>query len=278
MVDDTPDVSVRYDGDSWTRMPITDDDIKFVRRLAWDFVKGRTDVFEAAFSDASLSLHQAVERWDDDDALRRDWLDRRNLYIKNVVQKDMIDGVRSRRGRGDETKPGQGVWEDSHLRIDGSGNGKEIHGRDDPNIVEFGAGEEDVLGQFTTLTEREREVIRLTTLHRRSVREIGQMFGVSEARIYTIKNRAIDKMVVELCGDPDSVQATTRLRNVLSKRERTVLECAATGAGVSDTAAKLYVSQETVKSHRKRILVKLHAANMTHAVALAFRYGILDAT
>ena len=49
----------------------------------------------------------------------------------------------------------------------------------------------------------------------------------------------------------------------------------AAGATAAQTGARLFLSSETVKSYRKRVIAKLGARNGTHAVALALRTGLL---
>ena len=61
----------------------------------------------------------------------------------------------------------------------------------------------------------------------------------------------------------------------LNDRETEVLAGAAEGETAAQTGARLYLSPETVKSYRKRIIEKLGARNATHAVALALRDGKL---
>ncbi|HEY9457591.1 MAG TPA: helix-turn-helix transcriptional regulator, partial [Gaiella sp.] len=61
----------------------------------------------------------------------------------------------------------------------------------------------------------------------------------------------------------------------LTARERDVLAGAADGETAEQTGARLYLSSETVKSYRKRVIAKLGAKNGTHAVALALRTGLL---
>ena len=61
----------------------------------------------------------------------------------------------------------------------------------------------------------------------------------------------------------------------LNDREREVLAGAAEGETAAQTGARLYLSTETVKSYRKRVIAKLGARNGTHAVALALRDGRL---
>ena len=61
----------------------------------------------------------------------------------------------------------------------------------------------------------------------------------------------------------------------LTPREREVLAGAAEGETAAQTGARLFLSSETVKDYRKRIIAKLGARNGTHAVALALRHGLL---
>ena len=61
----------------------------------------------------------------------------------------------------------------------------------------------------------------------------------------------------------------------LNDRETEILAGAAEGETAVETGRRLYLSSETVKSYRKRIIAKLGARNGTHAVALALRTGLL---
>ncbi len=61
----------------------------------------------------------------------------------------------------------------------------------------------------------------------------------------------------------------------LNDRETEILAGVAEGETAAQTGARLYLSPETVKSYRKRIIAKLGARNGTHAVALALRAGKL---
>lgn len=60
----------------------------------------------------------------------------------------------------------------------------------------------------------------------------------------------------------------------LSEREREVLILLAQGASNKDIAARLVISEGTVKNHVSNILGKLQAENRTHAVEIARRYGL----
>jgi DNA-binding NarL/FixJ family response regulator len=63
---------------------------------------------------------------------------------------------------------------------------------------------------------------------------------------------------------------------MLTGREREILQLLADGMSNQDVAAKLFISQETVKSHVRHILAKLEADTRTQAVAIALREAIID--
>jgi DNA-binding NarL/FixJ family response regulator len=64
--------------------------------------------------------------------------------------------------------------------------------------------------------------------------------------------------------------------DMLTVREREILQLLADGMSNADVAGKLFISQETVKSHVRHILAKLEADTRTHAVAIALRESIID--
>jgi DNA-binding NarL/FixJ family response regulator len=92
--------------------------------------------------------------------------------------------------------------------------------------------------------------------------------------------RAIEKVAAgEGFVDPALMPAflTGRDRDdMLTSREREILQLLADGMSNNDVAAKLFISQETVKSHVRHILAKLEADTRTHAVAIALRESIID--
>ena len=64
--------------------------------------------------------------------------------------------------------------------------------------------------------------------------------------------------------------------DMLTTREREILQLLADGLSNADVAARLFISAETVKSHVRHILSKLEADTRTHAVAIALRTAIID--
>ena len=62
----------------------------------------------------------------------------------------------------------------------------------------------------------------------------------------------------------------------LSARELEVLGLVARGNANKEIAARLAISEETVKSHMTKILAKLRANDRTHAVTIGLQRGIID--
>jgi DNA-binding NarL/FixJ family response regulator len=91
--------------------------------------------------------------------------------------------------------------------------------------------------------------------------------------------RAIEKVASgEGYVDPALMPAllTRDREEMLTPREREILQLLADGMSNADVAGRLFISQETVKSHVRHILAKLEADTRTHAVAIALRESIID--
>lgn len=66
-----------------------------------------------------------------------------------------------------------------------------------------------------------------------------------------------------------------QLQSLLSDREIEVLECLAEGLTTTGIANKLFISENTVKTHVRHILEKLEASNRAEAVSKAIQQGII---
>jgi two-component system, NarL family, response regulator DevR len=62
----------------------------------------------------------------------------------------------------------------------------------------------------------------------------------------------------------------------LTARQREILQMLADGLQTDAVARQLGLSTETVRTHTKRILAKLHADTRTQAVAIAIRNGLIQ--
>lgn len=63
---------------------------------------------------------------------------------------------------------------------------------------------------------------------------------------------------------------------VLTDRERQVLNGMANGRTNAEISQELFLATDTVKTHARRIYRRLAARDRAHAVALGFRYGLID--
>jgi DNA-binding NarL/FixJ family response regulator len=143
----------------------------------------------------------------------------------------------------------------------------------------------DGLEATKQITEQSPEaaVLIFTAYSERSLLSRGLESG---AKGYILKEaphetllRAIEKVAGgETYVDPALMPAffTKDREDMLTSREREILRLLADGMSNADVAGKLYISQETVKSHVRHILTKLEADTRTHAVAIALREAIID--
>ena len=58
-------------------------------------------------------------------------------------------------------------------------------------------------------------------------------------------------------------------------REIEVLQLVADGLANREIGDRLFLSEETVKSHVRHLLAKLHARSRAHAVSIGFRRGLI---
>lgn len=144
----------------------------------------------------------------------------------------------------------------------------------------------DGLEATKILTEKvpESKVLIFTAYSERSLLSRGLESG---AKGYILKEaphqtlvRAIEK-VAQGDGyvDPALMPAFLAGKDqtdMLTTREREILQLLADGMSNADVAGRLFISQETVKSHVRHILTKLEADTRTHAVAIALREAIID--
>jgi DNA-binding NarL/FixJ family response regulator len=127
-------------------------------------------------------------------------------------------------------------------------------------------------------------VLVFTAYNERSLLARGLESG---ARGYILKEaphemllRAIEKVAAgETFVDPSLMPAFATGRDggeILTQREREILQLLADGMSNADVASRLFISQETVKSHVRHILSKLEADTRTQAVAIALREAMID--
>jgi DNA-binding NarL/FixJ family response regulator len=85
----------------------------------------------------------------------------------------------------------------------------------------------------------------------------------------SVTRRVIDRMAQQPAPD-----ASTERLDELTPREREVLELLARGLSNSEIAAALVIEETTVKTHVKRILMKLRLRDRVQAVIFAYESGV----
>lgn len=68
----------------------------------------------------------------------------------------------------------------------------------------------------------------------------------------------------------------SRLLSLLTNRERQVLLAMSQGCSNAEIGRQLYVSEDTIKTHARRLYRKLGVRDRAHAVAAAFRAGLFS--
>jgi DNA-binding NarL/FixJ family response regulator len=86
----------------------------------------------------------------------------------------------------------------------------------------------------------------------------------------SVTRRVIDRMARQ---PPPDTSASERLAE-LTPREREVLELVASGLSNREIAAAFVIEESTVKTHIKRILMKLGLRDRVHAVIFAYQSGL----
>jgi DNA-binding NarL/FixJ family response regulator len=179
-----------------------------------------------------------------------------------------------------------------HIRVVGeAGDGRaaiDLAERRKPNVVIMDVRMPGLDGLDATKELMEKEpnvaVLIFTAYSERSLLARGLESG---AKGYILKEaphetlvRAIEKVAggdsfIDPALMPAFLSGKDR-EDMLTAREREILQLLADGMSNADVAQRLFISQETVKSHVRHILAKLEADTRTHAVAIALRDAIID--
>jgi DNA-binding NarL/FixJ family response regulator len=85
------------------------------------------------------------------------------------------------------------------------------------------------------------------------------------------------RLIQEFARQPDPPAPPTAPLATLTQREREVLSLVGAGLSNAELAGRLYISEATVKTHVKRILMKLGLRDRLQAVVFAYETGLIRA-
>jgi len=103
---------------------------------------------------------------------------------------------------------------------------------------------------------------------------VGAVRAVAVAGTW-LDSAVVSDLLVELSNGPASANTDSVLARRLTAREREVLVLLAQGLGNTEIAARLVLSEATIRTHVGRILMKLNCPNRTRAVVIAYRAGLV---
>jgi DNA-binding NarL/FixJ family response regulator len=91
----------------------------------------------------------------------------------------------------------------------------------------------------------------------------------------SVTRRLMNEFANATARGPQPTDVRSRELDRLTEREREVLVLVAHGLANREIAAQLYVGESTVKTHVKRILMKLSLRDRIHAVVFAYETGLI---
>lgn len=158
--------------------------------------------------------------------------------------------------------------------------------RPDVVVLEVDSDEWDCARLVAALRKRQRTLRvvgthdgvsadQLRRLYQAGVRSVVSHDMGADCVIAAVRGRQNTPVVIDL-RDRDSDAPLPR--NVLTDREREVLELVAQGLRTQQIADRLGISLKTVENHKQRLFRKLDVQNQAHAVSIAMRQGLLAPT
>ena len=104
---------------------------------------------------------------------------------------------------------------------------------------------------------------------------VGAVRAVAVAGTW-LDSAVAEDLLRELSSRPAMGESASVLARRLTAREREVLVLMSNGLGNAEIAARLFLSEATVRTHIGRILMKLDCRRRTQAVVVAFRSGLVQ--
>jgi RNA polymerase sigma factor (sigma-70 family) len=198
-------------------------------------------------------------------------------YIVLRCRGAMIDGLRKKMlvSRNDQAK---GVTEPEVISLEHEVEEgvRLLDVLPDPNAPTPGVARAhvtNIAAEVAALPKRHQRILLMRFLQRRTQKETAVAAGVAPQTLAHIESRIRRRL---RASAPLAKEDELPADDNLTAKELTVLRLAAEGASAAETATALCKAIETVKTQRSTIIAKLHARNMTNAVALSYQRGLLS--
>ena len=127
------------------------------------------------------------------------------------------------------------------------------------------------LNPVESLTEALRAGVKAVLSSNASESEIAAAIEAAAAGLVVLEASGVET----LFGEPANISRAGTLIEPLTPREIEVLQLVATGLGNKEIAARLGISEHTIKFHVASVMGKLGATSRTEAVTLGIRKGLL---
>ncbi len=105
--------------------------------------------------------------------------------------------------------------------------------------------------------------------------ELFELIGAAARGEAAITRQTATKILSEFGRQSTRHTESTLTKDLLTEREKEVLQLVITGATNKEIATALFISENTVKNHLCNILDKLHLQNRVQAAAYALREGLI---
>jgi DNA-binding NarL/FixJ family response regulator len=89
-----------------------------------------------------------------------------------------------------------------------------------------------------------------------------------------VQEKVISSMSAQDDDEPNDKETDALIQNITS-RELEILQLIALGLTSQDISKKLYISKNTVETHRKNLLAKLNVKNTASLLKLAYKKGLV---
>jgi ATP/maltotriose-dependent transcriptional regulator MalT len=104
---------------------------------------------------------------------------------------------------------------------------------------------------------------------------LGLKLTRKEQVVVVRKEEVVREVPMPISSDPFTVNENQLKQLGITKRELEILELIARGMSNREIAEKLFVSENTVKTHSSRLFDKLSAKRRTQAVQIAKEFGLI---